>query len=295
MYSAATNDMEIEIRLLETPAELRQVEDLQRVVWPGNETEIVPVHMLRAAVEHGGLVIGAFDGERLIGFVFGFPGLRKTPHGLSPMHASHMAGIHPDYRDRGLGFRLKRAQWQMVRAQGLDLIQWTYDPLLSRNARLNIAKLGAVCSTYIREYYGELRDGLNAGIPTDRLLVDWWVNTPRVRQRLSTASRRSLDLAHFLASGAQIINPSRLRPDGWPEPMDIAAEKFDDNILLLEIPSDFPALRRADPQLGLSWRLHSRHLLEELFRQGFLITDFVFLSGTSPRSFYVLSHGESTF
>ncbi len=287
--------MTIQIRLIESPEELLAVEELQRLVWPGNETDVVPVHLLRAAVDHGGLVIGALEGERLVGFVFGFPGLHETPDGPRPIHASHMAGIHPDYRDRGLGFRLKRAQWQMVRAQGLNLIHWTYDPLLSRNARLNIAKLGAVCNTYIREYYGEMRDGLNVGLPSDRLRVDWWVNTPRVNRRLSAKNRRALDLAHFLASGAQILNPTRLRPDGWPEPVEVSSIPIEENLLLVEIPADFQSLRKADPELALAWRLHSRVLLEELFARGYLITDFVYLPGSQPRSFYVLSHGESTF
>ncbi len=287
--------MTIQIRLLESPEELLLVEELQRQVWPGNETDVVPVHLLRAAVDHGGLVIGALTGGQLVGFVFGFPGVTESRGGPRPMHASHMAGIHPDYRDRGLGFRLKRAQWQMVRAQGLGLIQWTYDPLLSRNARLNIAKLGAVCNTYIREYYGEMRDGLNAGLPSDRLRVDWWVNTSRVERRLSANSRRSLDLAHFLASGAQILNPTRLRPDGWPEPVEVDAAAEGENLLLVEIPADFQALRQADAALALAWRMHNRALLEDLFARGYLITDFVFLPGAQPRSFYVLSHGESTF
>ena len=152
------------LRILESPAEMGEVEELQRLVWPGNETEIVPAHLLLAAVRGGGLVIGAFDKAalpRLIGFVFGFPGFYLTPDGPRLKHCSHMLGVRPDCRDHGLGYALKRAQWQMVRHQGLDRVTWTYDPLLSRNAHLNIAKLGVVCNTYHREYYGEMRDGLN--------------------------------------------------------------------------------------------------------------------------------------
>ena len=95
------------------------------------------------------------------------------------------------YRDSGIGFALKRAQWQMVRHQDLDHITWTYDPLLSRNAYLNIARLGAVCSTYRRSEYGEMRDGLNVGLPSDRFQVDWWLNSHRV-QRRSANARASL-------------------------------------------------------------------------------------------------------
>jgi len=110
------------IRLLESPEEMPLVEELQRVVWHGSETDVVPLHLLITAVHNGGLLFGAFSEEKLIGFVFGFPGLDFTPDGPRPKHCSHMMGIHPDYRDGGVGFALKRAQWQMARRQGLDHI-----------------------------------------------------------------------------------------------------------------------------------------------------------------------------
>lgn len=299
--------MKINVRVLETPEEMLAVEALQRQVWTGAETEIVPVHMLVAAVHNGGLVIGAYDEEAkpeplLVGFVYGFPGLYTTPDGPRPKHCSHMLGVLPAYRDRGIGFLLKRAQWQLVRHQGLDRITWTFDPLLSRNAYLNITRLGAVCNTYVRAIYGELRDDINAGLPSDRLQVDWWVNSQRVNRRLSRRARPPLDLAHFLAAGAQVINPTRLEEDGLPRPGPFSKEGVLQSlppggqrpIHLLEIPSDFPALKAANPVLALEWRLHIRQAFEDLFSQGYLVTDFVHLSGSHPRSFYVLSHGEST-
>jgi predicted GNAT superfamily acetyltransferase len=240
---------------------------------------------------------------RLVGFVYGFPGLYFTPDGPRPKHCSHELGVHPAYRNQGLGFALKRAQWQMVRRQGLDLITWTYDPLLSRNAHLNIARLGAVCNTYLREVYGEMRDELNAGLPSDRFQVDWWVNSRRVDRRLSKRARPPLDLAHCLSAGAWIVNPSQVA-GGWPRPPDQLPahlevlsgrkQEGESNLLLVEIPADFQALKAADTGLALAWRLHTRLLFEGLFNQGYLVTDFVHLPGTQPRSFYVLTHGEST-
>jgi predicted GNAT superfamily acetyltransferase len=299
------------LRILTSHEDFEAVEALQRVVWPGSETDIVPAHMLIAAAKNGGLVIGAFGSQgkesskELIGFVFGFPGLYSTPDGPRPKHCSHMLGVHPQLRDSGLGFALKRAQWQMVRHQGLDRITWTYDPLQSRNAHLNIAKLGAVCATYEREVYGEMRDGLNAGVPSDRFVVDWWVNSKRVQRRLSNKARRRLDLAHFFAAGAEIINPTRTGEDGWPRPVSSASngnrgeeDKGEGNrgeaLLLVEIPADFQGIKEARPDLALEWRLRTRELFEDLFSQGYLVTDFVYLEGPHPRSFYVLSHGEST-
>jgi predicted GNAT superfamily acetyltransferase len=187
----------------------------------------------------------------------------------------------------------------MVRHQGIDLITWTYDPLQSRNANLNIAGLGAVCDTYLREAYGEMRDGLNEGLPSDRFKVNWWINTQRVERRLSKKARRKLDLAHFLAAEIDILNPSRIGSNGLPRPsmQKMLKQKFtekDASMLLLEIPADFSTIKSGEPALALEWRMHIRECCEGLFQNGYLVTDFIYLSGTSARSFYVLSQGMST-
>lgn len=293
----------ISLRILENAAEMTQVEQLQRLVWPGDDIEVIPLHLLITAVHNGGLVIGAYaEGERLVGFTFGFPGLYDTPDGPRPKHCSHMLGVHPDYRDRGLGYLLKRAQWQMVRHQGLDRITWTYDPLLSRNAHLNITRLGAVCNTYLPNVYGNLRDALNAGLPTDRFQVDWWVNSQRVVHRLSRRARRPLDLAHYLAGGTSILNTTHFGPDNRPRPPDsdplaltqaLPEAEGAAPLLLVEIPANFLDLKAADPDLALAWRLHTRVLFEDLFQRGYLATDFIYLPGPLPRSFYTLSYGEA--
>ena len=278
------------IRILESPEDMTSVEELQRAVWPGSETDVVPAHMLITAMHNGGLVIGAFVEDRIIGFVFGFPGLEFVPDGPRPKHCSHMMGIHPDHRDSGIGFALKRAQWQMVRHQGLDHITWTYDPLLSRNAYLNIAKLGAVCNTYRRSEYGEMRDGLNAGLPSDRFQVDWWVNTRRVERRLSKRPRRPLKLDNFAKADLRPLYSLQSQSGNWPRPPGHFSP-LEGKLALAEIPSDFSALKDADFPLARDWRFFSREVFETAFAAGFIVTDFVY---DQSRSFYVLSHGEST-
>ncbi len=295
------------IRILETPEEMSAVEALQREVWPGSETDIVPAHLLITAVHNGGVVLGAFkdagtsyESSLLIGFVFGFPGLEFTPDGPRPKHCSHMAGVHPDHRDSGVGFALKRAQWQMVRHQGLDHITWTYDPLLSRNAFLNIARLGAVCSTYRRSEYGDMRDGLNAGLPSDRFQVDWWINTARVKRRLSKNARPTLKLNHVMRLGVRPLyslqigpgDPSASLRAGLPRPPE-HVPPLETQLLMTEIPSDFMALKAADFSLARDWRFFSRELFETAFAQGYIVTDFIF-DQASQRSFYILTDGEST-
>lgn len=281
------------IRLLETPEDMAAVEELQREVWPGSETDVVPAHMLITAIHNGGLVLGAFSGGRMVGFVFGFPGLEKTPDGPRAKHCSHMMGVHPDHRDAGLGFALKRAQWQMVRHQGLDHITWTYDPLMSRNAYLNIGRLGGVCSTYRRSEYGEMRDGLNLGLPSDRFQVDWWILSRRVQRRLSKRARKPLKLEHFEKAGIQPLYV--LSADGgWPRPPE-HFETPEGRLLLAEIPEDFLKLKEADFPLARDWRYFSREVFETAFAAGYIVTDHIFeRAAPEPRSFYVLTNGEST-
>ncbi|MEW5830216.1 MAG: GNAT family N-acetyltransferase [Chloroflexota bacterium] len=285
---------ELTIRLLETPEDIAAVEKLQSLVWPGSEIEIVPAHVLLTVIHNGGLVIGAFLGGELVGFVFGFPGLEFVPDGPHPKHCSHMMGVHPGHRSGGIGYALKRAQWQMVRHQGLSHVTWTYDPLLSRNAHLNISRLGAVCNFYRRSEYGELRDGLNAGLPTDRFQVDWWVNSQRVVRRMGDRARRGFGLDHFLQAGVQALYPVQTGPGGLPRP----PEHFPppgDRLALAEIPSDFHDLKAKDFSLARDWRFFGREVFESVFAAGYLVTDFVFERGAgAPRSLYVLTHGEAT-
>ena len=283
------------------------VEQLQRLVWPGSELDVVPLHMLMAAVHGGGLLIGAFEtapagfqqaepgASTLAGFVFGFPGIYHTPDGPRLKHYSHMLGIHPAYRNQGIGFRLKRAQWQMVRRQGMDRITWTYDPLLSPNAWLNITRLGAVCNTYLANYYGRMRDALNQGLDSDRFEVDWWVNTRRVYHRLSHEARPALTYQHYLAAETPLVNPAHWGADQHPQPGETSFPDQDSTppLLLVEIPANFLALRQADLQLAQAWRLHTRQLFQSAFELGYLVTDFVTTDEAPRQAFYVLSHGEA--
>ncbi len=287
-----------EIRFIDTPQEMRLVEDLQDVVWPGSERDIVPDHILLPIARSGGVVLGAFPLEEhpkapLAGFVYGFPCMEREDGEWHFQHCSHQMGVHPVYRGLGLSYWLKRAQWQWVRHQGLDRIVWTYDPLLSRNAHLNIRKLGGICRTYYREYYGPMRDGLNAGLPSDRFLLELWVNSNRTLSRMRDEPPQALDLAHYMSAGAIILNPSGLRADGVVEPPATWREPEGD-LALVEIPVDFLALKAADMETARRWRFQTREIFETLFARGYIVTDFVHLPGKHGRSFYVLSHGEAT-
>ena len=288
------------LRLLDTIEEMKSVEELQLTVWPGNPIFVTPDHFLVALAHNGHPIIGAFETDdggqevRLIGVAIGFLGFVDTPEGRQQIYYSHQMGVHPDYQSQGIGFALKRAQWQMARQQGYERITWTYDPLLSRNAHLNIAKLGALCNTYKREVYGEMRDKINAGAPTDRFQVDWWLNTPRVENRLGGQPASRLTLQQYLDGGAEIINPGICTPKGELSPPNSAnIPDAPSALLLAEIPSDMQALKKSSPDLALAWRLQTRQIFEELFSTGYLVTDFLYLPGKQPHSYYVLSYDES--
>lgn len=258
---AASLVMSIEIRLIATLAEYGACANLQRTVW--GHMEVVPDHMLLTVQRNGGIVLGAFDhaapGAPLVGFVFGFLG-RSEDGRLK--HASHMAAVLPAYRDAQLGARLKWTQRDYALAQGLELMTWTFDPLLARNANLNIARLGAVCSTYIRNIYGPEPEDPHGPLPSDRFRVDWWLTSERVVER--RVGLTNLPDAAALRAMAPLANPDPLEPVAEP-----LGQQF-----LIQIPSDLAALQANDPARARAWRYQVRGLAEAAFARGFQVTGF---------------------
>ena len=173
-----SNNSEIIIREICRVDEMLAVEALQQEVWGISEREIVSFMMFIPTLEVGGALLGAFDGGELVGFSYGFIG---HEHGRVILH-SDMLAVRASYRDHKIGYRLKLAQREHALAQGIDRITWTFDPLQSRNAYLNIVRLGAVVRKYKVNYYGnQSTSALHHGLDTDRLLAEWWVDSPRVR------------------------------------------------------------------------------------------------------------------
>ena len=279
---------DVVIRQLETIEEFRLAEEAQRAIWGVlDDTEVVPLHALLTAQKNAGLVLGAFDGKKMVGFLFGFLG--RTPAGQEK-HCSHQMGVISRYRGQGIGEALKRRQREFVLEQGLDLITWTYDPLEGRNAYLNIHKLGAVCRTFIRNLYGESRDALGVGLPTDRFQVDWWIRSPRVEARLShKAPSPPATLDGLLSDGAAIANQVDLDDAGLPATL--AWEPHRRATVLIEIPADFQEIKQANIKLARDWRLLTRALFEDYFEDGYAVVDFVSeVRDGRRRSFYVLGH-----
>jgi predicted GNAT superfamily acetyltransferase len=166
----------IEIHHLTTLEQFERCVVLQLEVWGYSDGDIIPRRVFVVAQRIGGQVIGAFDGDTIIGFAMALPGYRD---GYPYLH-SHMLAVLPEYRNAGLGRRLKLAQRDDAVARGFDLMEWTYDPTEIKNAHLNIARLGAISRRYQPDFYGPSSSPLQGGLPTDRLYAEWWLNSPRV-------------------------------------------------------------------------------------------------------------------
>jgi predicted GNAT superfamily acetyltransferase len=191
---------------LKNERQFRDAVELQKTIWGFDDIELLPVRFFVVATKVGGQAFGAFDGDRMVAFCMAIPGLK--PGGRSYLH-SHMLGVLPEYRDFGLGRRLKLRQRDEAIAAGIDLIEWTFDPLETKNAYFNIERLGAVVRRYVRNQYGTTSSHLHGGLPTDRCTAEWWINSDRVKTVLSGASIERPPIKARIAVPAVIADDDR--------------------------------------------------------------------------------------
>ncbi len=289
---------EIVIRALETVEEIAQAEQIQRVAWTMSDLDIIPTHALHAMEHNGAVLLGAFEDDKVIGFVFGVLGTEDNPHHIDQMAATRLkmysviAGVLPEYQQHDIGYRLKMAQRDFALRIGIRLITWTYDPLESLNARFNIGKLGAVCHHYLPNFHGDMT-GINTGLPTDRFETEWWVAQDRVAAR-TQRKWRPLQLKALLSGGALLVNATTPNETGLPVPP-LNYVSRPGNMMLVEIPANFQNLKRVDMPLAQRWRMHTREVFESLFGSGFIVTDFVTHEDErgNPHSYYLLTHQDS--
>ena len=273
--SAAPEISNITIREINDVAEMRAVEELQKEIWGIPDLDVVPLTHLVAAKEAGGVLIGAFDGETLVGFVYGFPSFERG----QMAHHSHMLAVKPDYRNYDLGRRLKLAQREHVIAQGMDLISWTFDPLQSLNAHFNFAKLGVLADRYLPNFYGEDAASFLHQTGTDRLWVTWLVLSERVQSRISGGSSQ-VNVNH----GPPLV---QVETDDSPWRNDLSEGLTQDHAAI-EIPSNIDALPR---EMALRWREETRWAFTEALKASYFVDSFVRETRGDRRiGKYVLSH-----
>ena len=244
----------ISIRKLEKNEDIRLIQTLEMEIWNGAP---IPTHQTFTVAKNGGLLLGAFSGDKLVGFSYGFPGFANGKSYL----CSHMLGIHPDYQLKGIGKWLKDEQRKRAQEIGYDLITWTFDPLESRNAYLNLSKLYAISDTYLENYYGEMEDGLNKGLPSDRLQIEWWFLSERVERKWMP--QISKYVRPFAVGQSENGNPT----------IEVELREIPLNSVGIEVPvpTHFQMLKKNEPELALDWRMKIRTIFQTLFSAGFAV------------------------
>ncbi len=263
----------IETRVLNTYTDMKLVQKLEKDVW---NMEPIPLHQTITASQNGGLLLGAFLNEEMIGFSYSFPGFCKGQSYL----CSHMLGIHPSHQEKGVGARLKQAQKELAREMGYDLITWTYDPLETRNAYLNLSKLHAICSTYVENCYGEMEDNLNRGLPSDRFKVEWWIDSSHVSKQHKDSINQ-----------AQHIFQWETTKNHLPKLMNIEQSLHNiavmDKPLLVPVPANFQQVKSKDNALAIDWRFKTREIFQTLFSQQYVAVSLI-KNGDELVHYYVL-------
>jgi predicted GNAT superfamily acetyltransferase len=225
-----------QIRQLETTQEFADAVRLQRQIWGFDDIELLPMRLFVVASKIGGQVLGAFEGQAMVAFCLCIPGLKRD--GTSYLH-SHMLGVLPRFRNTGLGRRLKLQQREYALRRGIELIEWTFDPLEIKNAYFNIERLGAIARRYVHNQYGTTSSPLHGGLPTDRLVAEWWIRSTRA------------------AAGAK-------------------GERFEQPEVQerIAVPSDIAEIRRHEPSRAREIQAVIGELLDLHFRAGLAVTGF---------------------
>ena len=259
---------DIRIRDLKAIEEFRQVVELEKAIWgyadPG---DLVTVPVFIFTVKRGATLIAAFDtAHRMVGFAYAVVGMKDG----RPMHWSHMAGVLPEHRG-GLGCRLKLEQRTRALAQGIDLIEWTFDPMQTLNAHFNFAKLGGVVEEYAENFYGESTSALHRGTPTDRLVLSWRLSAPHVVRRLEQPTELRVRAAEV--GEAPVVNHA-VAEGKWRKNSKIDLSRTDRRVWV-EIPMGFTEMQQQAPALALKWRLDVRQMFQHYFGRGYRAVDFV--------------------
>ncbi len=256
-----SEDGRVEVRELDDVRDLAEAARLLARIWGSEPQDVMPVNLMKALAHSLNYVAGAWEEGHMVGASVGWVWGPRRPGALH----SHITGVDPTAQRSGVGLALKRHQAAWARRHDINTVTWTCDPLVRSNGHFNLVKLGARAVSYHPDFYGEMRDGINAGEPSDRCLVEWDVST----ERAGSASRPSTATA-LLCEGA----------DGQPEVVD--SPEGAAGALICQVPADAMALRRARPEVARQWRLALRQTMGEAMAAGDSAT------GMTGDGFYVL-------
>jgi predicted GNAT superfamily acetyltransferase len=262
----------ITYRDLETPEELVEVEKLQQRVWQMEDIAVVPDRMIQVVLHTGGHVMGAYDGETMIGFTMAL----ASKHGDKWRLWSHMAGVLNEYRGQGVGFALKARQRKWALRHGYDTIAWTFDPLQRVNANFNLRRLGAKGVLYHPDFYGEMKDELNRGMPSDRLEVEWDLASARVVDHADGMAQPVLVQTHdvhFIVTA-----------DDNGDPLLNIPQNFTNLCYFVETPYDLMAVRARGLDAVVAWRNAHQQAMKQAFAADYSAVDFV---NSDTRCWYV--------
>lgn len=255
---------------------------LEREIWGPNYDEAVPLALLLVTATRGSILIGAFDDDdQMIGFVYSIHGVKN---GI-PIQWSYKLGVAQRHRNEGVGGQLKLLQRERALEMGIDVIEWTFDPMLAPNAYLNLNKLGAIANEYVEDLYGQsLAPVQHRSIPTDRLLVCWHLQGGQVRNRLSPLAIPGENRVVRTAPGVP-VNGTVKRGE-WPECSRVALD-LEAPLLMVEIPLDYSEMVACAPETALNWRLSIRQIFKTYLGRGYGAVEF-FVDPANRRGTYLL-------
>ncbi|MGB9815606.1 MAG: hypothetical protein ACPLVI_06630 [Thermoplasmata archaeon] len=248
------------IEIAENPDEIRKGVEVIKQAWGVTDMSTIMKDLLTAIKFTGGLVLLAYEGDQVVGISFSLLAQRNRNLFLY----SHMTGVIPEFRKTELGYSLKLRQREWAMEKGFDLVAWTFDPLQGLNSNFNLHKLGAIARTYRKNHYGTMMDSLNFGIPSDRVVAEWYVLSGHVKSRLNREYNSYGELPQAIITEEK---------GDYRIPKDIDLTLSDDYILI-EIPRDINTIKKKNLEDAINWRIMTSDVYQHYFARGYVLMDF---------------------
>jgi predicted GNAT superfamily acetyltransferase len=282
-----SNTTKLRIEACSKFSDFHAIEDLHKLIWEASDRESVPYHIMVAMSKNGGAVIAAWDNEEPVGISLSFVARRREP--LQVYQYLHMVGVLPKYRNVNVAFQLMQEQRKAVSANGLNLITWTFDPLESVNAYLYFHKLGAVSRTYTVDYYGTMPEAVSAGLPSDRLYVEWHLRKPE-DAAVGTNAQREIQTLSSTDNWMKIPCLLEATEKSGPKSL-IEKTDFKNEMYRIEIPADIQIVKQHNMKEAVAWRLSTRDAFLTALSKGYTVCDFLKPSAGKNGSYLLVRTG----